>query len=172
MPESRDTRRLGGGMITAAWLLAMGLLWFLFDGHLEQRNNPNQHLQVLTETDRQELVLQRNVYGHYLAPGRINGRPVTFLLDTGATLVSIPAHLGNQLGLVPGGYQRMSTANGDITTRTTRIDHLQLGPLALHDVRADLNPGMDDDEILLGMSALKHWEFTQRSDVLILRPLP
>jgi aspartyl protease family protein len=38
-------------------------------------------------------------------------------------------------------------------------------------VRADLNPGMTDDQILLGMSVLKQLEFTQRGDTLVLRPM-
>jgi aspartyl protease family protein len=117
-----------------------------------------------------ELALKRNRAGHYVAPGTINGRPVVFLLDTGATQVSVPAHLGPGLELAPGGTARALTANGEVIVRTTRIDALGLGPFSVRGVAAHLNPGLRGDEILLGMSVLRHLEFTQRGDTLILKP--
>jgi aspartyl protease family protein len=42
--------------------------------------------------------------------------------------------------------------------------------MVVRNVPASINPGMHDMEILLGMSVLKHVEFTQRGDTLILRP--
>ncbi len=169
MATEPDVRGLGRGMITVAWLLVLGLLWYVFDGYLDRRDNPNRGLEVRAGTGAEELVLRRNRLGHYVAPGTINGQPVTFLLDTGATLVSVPAHLGNALGLVPGARYQVSTANGDVSVRATRVDELGFGPFRLNNVSAHLNPGMETDEILLGMSVLKHLEFIQRADVLILR---
>ncbi len=158
-------------MLTVAWIGALALLWYLFDSYLTHRDNPNRTPEVRTDGTRAELVLQRNGQGHYVMTGAINGRTVTFLLDTGATLVSVPAHLGPALGLEPGAYHEADTANGPVTVRATRIDELAIGPFVLRDIRADLNPGIRFDEVLLGMSALKHLEFTQRGDQLILRPL-
>lgn len=169
MAAEPDTRGLGRGMITVAWLLVLGLLWYVFAGYLDRRDNPNRSLAVRAGAGTEELVLRRNRLGHYVAPGTINGQPVTFLLDTGATQVSVPAHLGTALGLTPGARHQVSTANGDVSVRATRVDELGLGPFRLSHVAAHLNPGMQTDEILLGMSVLKHLEFTQRADVLILR---
>lgn len=168
MDDPRTTRRLGRGMMWLASLALLGLLWVSFDGYLEGLRNPNRDLSV--QAGQTELVLKRNRAGHYIAPGTINGEAVTFLLDTGATLVSVPAHLGDTLGLVPGAPARVSTANGSVTVRSTVIDELGLGPFRIRNVRAHLNPGYDADEVLLGMSVLKHLEFTQRGDTLILRP--
>ena len=50
-----------------------------------------------------------------------------------------------------------------------RIVRLRQGDIALRDVRASITPGLLMDEVLLGMSFLKHIEFTQRGDTLILR---
>jgi len=97
-------------------------------------------------------VLKRSRDGHYVFPGTINGRPVSFLLDTGATLVSVPAHLAGTLGLKPGAYQQSVTANGTVATRATRVEALAFGPFDLRDVPASLNPGMAGDQVLLGMS--------------------
>lgn len=159
-------RTLGRGMALVASLLLLGMLWFYFSNAIEARDNPNRDLAVAPGT---ELVLKRGGHGHYIFPGEINGRPVTFLLDTGATLVSVPAHLAGELDLAPGAYQSSVTANGTVTTRATRIDTLAFGPFAVRNVPASLNPGMRDDQILLGMSVLKHLEFTQRGDTLVLR---
>lgn len=169
-PDSDPQRRLGRGMIVAAWLLALGLLYVFFDDQLDRQHNPNRNLELSGTQDVTELVLRRNRMGHYVAPGAINGRPVTFLLDTGATVVSVPAHLGPTLGLVPGTRQRVMTANGEVIARATRIEELGLGPFRLREVRAHLNPGMSGDQVLLGMSVLRRLEFTQRGDTLTLRP--
>jgi aspartyl protease family protein len=48
---------------------------------------------------------------------------------------------------------------------------MAFGPFDLRDVPASINPGMADNQVLMGMSVLKHLEFTQRGDTLILRAL-
>jgi len=155
-------------MALLASLLVLGLLYLFFESSLQARDNPNRALQIAPGS---ELVLKRSRDGHYIFPGTINGQPVSFLLDTGATLVSVPAHLAGDMGLKPGAYQQAITANGTITTRATRLDSLAFGPFDLRGVPASLNPGMRGDQVLLGMSVLKHLEFTQRGDTLVLRSL-
>ena len=153
-------------MALIASLLVLGLFYFYFETSLQARDYPNQQLQIAPGS---ELVLKRSRSGHYFFPGTINGQPVSFLLDTGATLVSVPAHLTEELKLKAGAHQKAITANGTVTTRATRLDTLEFGPFDMHDVPASLNPGMGGDHVLLGMSVLKHLEFTQRGDTLILR---
>jgi aspartyl protease family protein len=155
-------------MALVASLLVLGMFYLYFENSLQARTHPNRALQIAPGS---ELVLKRSHDGHYVFPGTINGEPVTFLLDTGATLVSVPAHLGDELGLKPGARQQAITANGTVTTRATRIDALAFGPFEIRAVPASLNPGMRDSQVLLGMSVLKHLEFTQRGDTLILRGL-
>lgn len=156
-------------MTLGAWIALILLLWLFFDSHLGQQHNPNQQLEIRSENGVEELVLRRNRLGHYVAPALINGQAVELLVDTGATLVAVPARLGPDLGLLPGSPLQSMTANGMVTSRATRIDRLQLGPFLLRNVAASLNPGMQDDQILLGMSALKRFELIQRDGVLIVR---
>lgn len=165
------TRRMGKGMIYAAWILALALLTFGFNHWLAQQRNPNQDVKSIVAVNGVEVRLAQNRYGHYHASGEINGHPVEFLLDTGATQVSVPASLAERIGLAPGAAMQASTANGVVTTYATRLARLQLGRIVLEDVRAHINPGMHGDEVLLGMSALKHLEFAQRDGVLTLRQL-
>jgi len=161
-------RLLGRGMAIVASLLVLGMFYLYFENSLQARNNPNRELQVAPGT---ELVLKRSADGHYLFPGTINGRPVNFLLDTGATLVSVPAHMAADLGLRAGARQQSITANGTVSTRATRLDSMAFGPFDLRDVPASINPGMADNQVLMGMSVLKHLEFSQRGDTLVLRAL-
>jgi len=58
-----------------------------------------------------------------------------------------------------------------VSTRATRLDSLAFGPFDLRDVPASLNPGMADNQVLMGMSVLKHLDFSQRGDTLVLRAL-
>jgi len=173
--ERKARRRgpLGVALLTVAWIAAFTLMWFLFEGYLERRDYPNRSLTIEPGA-ASEWVLRRNPAGHYLAPGTINGQPVVFLFDTGATQVSVPAHLGESLGLPQGMRGRALTANGPVDVWQTRIRELGLGPFVLRNVPGHLNPGMsanpgsNNDQVLLGMSVLRHLDFAQRGDELIL----
>lgn len=162
----------GWGLIAAGWIGMLGVLYVFFDVVIDRQHPPQRPIEMQHIAGVSEWTLERNRAGHYVTPGAINGQPVIFMLDTGATLVSVPAHQGPTLGLVPGVHGKARTANGDVDIRLTNIDSLTLGPFHLRDVRASLNPGMKDDQVLLGMSVLKHLEFTQRGKTLILRPHP
>ena len=170
MSESRNSEhRIGATMIVLACVLLLGLLTLLFDNVLERQQEPNLHLAGYSQDAPREVVLKRNRSGHYVAPGFINGQPVRFLLDTGATRVSIPAGVAARLGLTRGRPGRASTANGTIVVYATVLDRVTLGNLAMEGVHADINPHMQGDTVLLGMSFMKHLEMTQRGDRLTLR---
>ena len=165
-----EQKKIGTRMIIAMWLLLMLLLGFMFDHILERQHNPNQNLQSLhPSAEVIEIELKRNRYGHYVSSGQINGTPVTFMLDTGATDVSIPADIANKIGLKRGRSLIYQTANGNARVYATNIDDVALGDIRLEHVRATINPNVSNDDILLEMSFLKHLEFTQRGDSLILR---
>lgn len=156
-------------MLILAWLVALGLLTLFFRNWEEQRHNPNQDPTSYSSNGVREVILEGNRRHHYVANGKINGQPVTFLLDTGATDVVIPAKLASKLKLQQGPSGYAQTANGVIEVFSTRLNSLELGNIHLTNVRASINPAMQDQAILLGMSALKQVEFTQRNGQLILR---
>ena len=170
MQQNNSTTQFGRIFTWIAWLLVLGLLAFVFQDLLETQNNPNEHPQYSRNKQGDaEVILQQNRHGHYVVNGTINQQKVTFLLDTGATEVSIPEQLAQQLNLPRFGRYQVSTANGTITVQQTTIDELSIGNIFLYNVRANINPGMRDNEILLGMSALKKLEFQQTGKQLILR---
>ncbi len=161
--------KFGKVMIVAAWVLLLVLLTLFFNEQLEQHRNPNRQLKTTSDGAIPEVRLQRNRYGHYVATGAINGQAVEFMLDTGATDVSIPADIADRLGLQRGQRAYYQTANGTITAYRTTVDEIQLGPLRVGPVPASINPNDGTDAILLGMSFLRELDFSQRGNTLTLK---
>lgn len=168
--DPNPNRRSGTVMLFIAWMLVLGGLYWFFNGWEEKQANPNT-ARVLNQ-QQGELTLARNRAGHYVADGEINGRRVTFLLDTGATWVALPGGLARELALKRGAAVTLQTANGSAVGYQTRLDSVRLGPVELRDVAALVSDGMDADTVLLGMSFLKRVEFTQSDGRLIVKPLP
>lgn len=156
-------------MLFAAWIGAAALLTWLFAGELHRQENPNQVVETTRLDEGAEVKLTRNRMGHYVATGRINGRSVRFFLDTGATHVALAGSLARDLGLERGAPSYTRTANGTIVTYQTVLDRVELGDIEIHEVTASINPEMSGNDVLLGMSFLKHLEMIQRGDQLLLR---
>lgn len=172
--ESDDsTRKLGMGMVIAMWVVLLVLLTAYFSNWQEQQFNPNQTLHNISRADGvNEVVLKRNRYGHYVASGAINDVPVVFMLDTGATDISIPQAIADRIGLERGAPVYYQTANGTVRAYITQIDSVSLGDIRLSGLRAHINPQFESEEILLGMTFLKRLDFTQRGNTLTLSQIP
>jgi len=171
LPSVRDMpSRLGKAMLVAAWVVGLALLVLLFQNYLDRQHNPNPDPTMRVDAaGLPVVVLQRNRMGHYVTSGSINGEPVTFLLDTGATAVALPLTLARELGLslLPGGMSK--TANGLVSTWQTRLDSVDVAGLTARGVRAVVLPNMPGEEVLLGMNYLKRFELIQRGNTLTLR---
>lgn len=168
-PEKNQQAVLAKGLFYLGIFLLLGLLlvWF-FEGKLSKLYNPNTHVVSNSTQKYHEVILQRNAYSHYVSSGKINGQAVELFLDTGATSVSIPEKTARQLNLKKGQPYSVSTANGMITVYATKLDSIEIGNIRLNNIRASINPHSDKD-ILLGMSFLKHLDFAQQGEQLILK---
>lgn len=162
-------KRMGSGMVVAAWVLALGLLTLLFSDFLSQQRNPNSTINSRQTDGATEIILKQNRGYHYVATATINRVPVEVLVDTGASVISIPVHLAEDMGLEKEAPVQVTTANGTVSVYATTVDEVRMGDIVLQDIRATINPHMDDDFVLLGMSFLKHLEFNQRDGKLILK---
>lgn len=101
----------------------------------------------------------RDASGHYNLVLQLDGKPVNFLIDTGATDVvltqSDAARVGINLNdLVYSGTA--NTANGVVRTAQARVNNVQLGDLVDRDLRVSVTQG-DMDGSLLGMSYLQRF---------------
>ena len=169
MSQQTPGKRAGRVFLVLAWCAALFLATRFFGQWEARQQNPNTVVSSEQGEGFIEVKLASNSQGHFVASGQINGQPVEFMLDTGATDVSIPAEMAERLKLEKGFGVTLSTANGRTQGYRTRIDRLQLGDIVLRDVRALVVPGLDGKQVLLGMSALNKLEFTQRGGTMLLR---
>ena len=169
MSEPVAGQRAARVMLILAWAAALALATYWFGDWEEQQINPNRQPQSVHGDGYIEVRLAAGRGGHYLLDGQIDGHNLTFLLDTGATAVAIPKAVAERLDLERGAPVKIRTANGTVTGWRTRLGLLQLGDIQLRNVAALVTPGMDGEEVLLGMSALKQLEFTQKGGTLVLR---
>ncbi|WP_027962173.1 retropepsin-like aspartic protease family protein [Halomonas halodenitrificans] len=167
--QGRGVRRTGLGMMLLFWVLfiAAGTWWF--QGYVERQRNPNSHLVSAVE-EGAPVVLERNRGGHFVATGRINGEPVEFLVDTGATYVALPSEMADRLGLEATGSAWFNTANGRVRGGLTRLDEVGLGGYVARDVRGSISTGLEGDTALLGMSFLDHFDIRIRNAQMVLEP--
>lgn len=169
----KQQKRMGVGMQVMAWVALLALLTLYFGDVLDRQRNPNRSVSTEVSSEGiREVELKRNRMGHYVTAGTINGEPVVFLLDTGATGVAIPAAIAERLELPRGRGFTTNTANGPSRSYQTRLGEVGIGDIRLRNVDAAIAPGLQMREVLLGMSFLKYIEFTQRGNTLTLRQYP
>lgn len=114
MRDDRAARRFGLGMMLLFWALLIGSGSWWFHLYLEERRNPNAHL-VQVSDGGEPVRLKRNAGGHFVATGRINGEPVEFMIDTGASYVALSEELANAWGwrwALPPGSRPPAVAAG------------------------------------------------------------
>jgi|GEM_PF-2895472 len=114
------------------------------------------------------LFIPRASDGHYYLSGTIEGLPVLFMVDTGATGVAIPAELARQLGYFRGREVISNTANGKTAGYAVRVKQLEFGPFHAEDIEVAALPALEKP--LLGMSVLQALEIRQTAAGLELRP--
>ena len=124
---------------------------------------------AMTASRGSKIVLTAGTGGHFLTAGAINGRPTQFMVDTGATSVSMSVQEAERLGIdyKKGLLGRSSTANGTVTTYMVKLASVRIGDVEIHDVDGNVVPaGMP--YILLGNSFLTRFQMTRQNDQLVL----
>ena len=114
--------------------------------------------------DGQMVELRRGPDGHYHWPGRIAGREVDFLVDTGATSTAIPAALARELSLPAVGTVQSNTAGGVVQARVVTGDVELRGGLRAERLRMGALPELSSP--LLGMDVLGKLRWQQGEGVL------
>lgn len=164
-----ETKELGTIFTWLGWIMGLVLMVLLFNKLLGNPGDFESSVKSINGDQLVELKIKQNRQGHYLLNALINNKPSRFLVDSGATVTSIPAGVANKLGLEKGSPFRVNTANGTATAYSTVINELKLGDMTLRNVPASIIPGMNGSEGLLGMNVLKHFELIQRDKTLIIR---
>jgi aspartyl protease family protein len=95
--------------------------------------------------------------GHFYAETRINGRTITTMIDTGASIIALSAEDAERLGLFPHASDRkarLQTANGQVEANLQTLREVQIGGLTVQNVDAAIMPRGALKGSLLGMSFL------------------
>lgn len=153
--------------VVVVFVCLLGAFWWGFDTLIDHRRYPNQDLAAGAGAPTR-IVLQASQGGHYRVPGRINGHKVVFLIDTGASSITVPAHRADELELERGLRVPVRTAAGMAYAYRTRIERIVIGGITLHDLRGMIMPAMTENTVLLGMSFLQHVNFRQNNGHFII----
>lgn len=116
------------------------------------------------------IVLTADSRGHFVTAGGINGRPVTFMLDTGATAVALSMADAQRIGLDPtrGQPVTMNTANGTAPGWRIKLDSVKVGDVTVYDVDAVVSP-QAMPYVLLGNSFINRFSMRRDADQMVLQ---
>ena len=118
----------------------------------------------------QSVNLPADSNGHFLTVGQVNGKSVQFLVDTGATSISLSAGFAQNAGIDYRQGQRlaMQTANGITTAYRVMLDSVTVGDITVYQVEGVVMEGQGMNVALLGMSFLKRMEMRRDGAVMTL----
>jgi aspartyl protease family protein len=114
--------------------------------------------------DGQTVEIRRGADGHYHWSGRLAGREIEFLVDTGATGTAIPARLAEELGLQRVGTVRSNTAGGVVDGEIVLADLELEGGVSARQLRVAALPQLHKP--LLGMDVLGRLAWRQEQGTL------
>jgi len=108
--------------------------------------------------------------GHFVTTGQINGSSVRFLVDTGASYISLASGEAKRLGIsyLEGQRASMSTANGVVPTYKVKLDEVRLGDVTLNNVDGMVHADNSLPVVLLGMSFLNRMEMKRDGEKMVL----
>ena len=151
----QTARTMGTWVLIFFGFIAAYGLWDDIQGQLQPRT------AAIVSDDA--ITVQRSFDGHFHLELMVNGTPIDFLVDTGATDVVLSQADAARAGLNPDTLRytaRAQTANGAVDIAPVRLQEIGLGEIVERNVRASVNGG-ELDFSLLGMSYLSRFETLQ-----------
>lgn len=166
----RQTLALGVTSPEGVKLVALesGAAVFEIDGK-RRRMQIGQTVVAAARAEKPAVVLSADGQGHFFTPGSINGESMRFLVDTGATFVSLGAADARRarIDIAKGTPGQTMTANGVAQVWRVRLSSVKVGNITLHDVDATVHQH-DMPIVLLGMSFLNRMEMRRDGTALTL----
>lgn len=154
--------RFGHIYIVLFWAVVMGVVWVAMELFMEPKS--------AVVTAQGELVIPRHRDGHFYVEGTVNGKPLRFMVDTGATGVVVTEAFAQDAGLPRGEPTTFNTANGALTGRTVRGMAVTAGPFSVSPTSVGVGlVGGKPDIGLLGQSFLSKFQVTMAREEMVLR---
>jgi len=109
-----------------------------------------------------------DLHGMYIITGKVNGKPMRFLVDTGATYVTISGENATRIGIdfKQGQKAYAQTASSIVTVWQVMLDSVSIGGISVPNVPASVIEGSQPADALLGNSFLKHTRIQRIGSVL------
>ena len=116
------------------------------------------------------VTLSADTWGHFVTDGLVNGVPMRFAVDTGATFISLPAREATRLGIDYRKGQKavLETANGDAFAYRVKLDTVRVGDVSVNNVDAVVMDGDGLSIALLGMSFLNRMDIRHEGQIMTL----
>lgn len=124
------------------------------------------------KAERREVRIVRDNQGSYTTSGTINGQPVNFLVDTGASGVAMGVDQARALGIayqLVGTPISIGTAGGVVQGYRVMLDRVRIGEVELSQVGGVVIDADTNHHVLLGMTFLNRLEIIQNSNIMVLR---
>jgi aspartyl protease family protein len=123
--------------------------------------------EAAASANSRSVVVPRDARGHFEVGARVDGRPISFMIDTGASVIALTASDAARLGIHPGQREfvaEVKTANGTARAAPARLDRVEIGDLVVRDVAALVLPDEALSDNLLGLSFLSRLRRFEYSD--------
>lgn len=171
--------RLGQALRNTAYLGLVAAL-LLTVAQLAGHNSRSDAALLLDRTRPAEIVGTETVIamradGHFWVEAQLNGRPVDFLIDTGATYTGVSRRVAERVGLRPdenGAGVILETANGPIVARMAEADSLRFGGIEANALPVAIGPDGEVDTNVIGMNLLSQlgaWRVEDNRLILVPR---
>jgi len=118
--------------------------------------------------------IKANPMGMYVTQGSINSKPMNFIVDTGATMVSMNQADAERLGINgprDGEEIKVMTASAVVKAYKVKLETVKVGEIQIKDVDATVLLSEQPDTVLLGMSFLKNLRVKQSGSVMSLEKI-
>lgn len=113
-------------------------------------------------------VLQRVIGGNYATTGTVNQKPAFFMVDTGASMTTVPYDFAIHAGIKGCEKQHFITANGRIEACVGIAEEVTIGQFVLKNVKVSYGKVIPQDTFLLGMNVLSQFKLLQQDGGMVL----
>ncbi len=153
---------LGHIVALTIWIIISTAIYLYFDA----RQKPTIAV-ASADLASGQIIIPRSIDGHYYVRGAINGHPVDFMVDTGASIVSISHDIALSTGLPGGIPANFLTANGTVMGRIVSGQTIEAGGIVVEGLNIGI--GVGGNIALLGQNFLRKVDVLQSGDKMVLR---
>ncbi|SET34215.1 aspartyl protease family protein [Nitrosomonas marina] len=148
--------------VLVIWIIIFSAAYLYFDTRLEPRVSAAREY-----LENGSVIIPRSWDGHYYVQGSVNGFPVKFMIDTGASVVSVGKQFARSANLPAGRPASFATAGGVVQGEMVFNQTIEAGGIVMSGLQVSV--GLHGDVALLGQNFLRNIDVIQSNDTMILK---